>query len=439
MTKAYVRSAVGASVLSTMLLIGSSAAIAAADPEATGDTAGQSQSTDAAGVGGQSPNSAGAGTAIRPRFDLNASIRQSIIDLRTALSPAQRPQWAAGIRPGSSTPDTGATPELTLPGTGTESDIDLAAGAPEADSTLPGVIDPLLTTTTVGSSNSQPAVPAPAVSPPPAKVTTVKAPLPFEKLPAVARTVGNTVAAVLTSTQQTVFAVPTLLVGLPTSTTPVGDVISTIEFMLTSMTGSVGVVLALPGELSTLMGVGTQPTPVILAGPQARTTMLAGPVDLPGLMMPQLPAAPLGAGADIAAPATPALAPVTPLSVEQMAPIAEAPLGVSGLTASGAPESFLDRAVSTLLVPISIATLAAVALPGVGGLLIICALGVRIGYRQAKAGWAVRVSGISRFAGSGPMGVVRSGSMITLHMPRVTRSRKAGELRLADRSFEQAA
>jgi hypothetical protein len=51
----------------------------------------------------------------------------------------------------------------------------------------------------------------------------------------------------------------------------------------------------------------------------------------------------------------------------------------------------------------------------------VCAAGVRIGYRQAKAGLAVRVAGIARFAGPGPLGVVRSGSLITLH-PRTARA-----------------
>jgi hypothetical protein len=187
------------------------------------------------------------------------------------------------------------------------------------------------------------------------------------------------------------------------------------------------------------VGVGTPPVTVLVAAPEARPMALAAAVDLPALMLPELPAAPLGSGAVASAPAAPVLPPVTPVSVERMSPLTEVPLGMSGLTASGAPESFLDRAVSTLLVPISIATLAAVALPGVGGLLVICALGIRIGYRQAKAGWAVRVAGISRFAGTGPMGVVRSGSLIALHVPRDTQARKAGNLRIVDRTIEQAA
>jgi hypothetical protein len=101
------------------------------------------------------------------------------------------------------------------------------------------------------------------------------------------------------------------------------------------------------------------------------------------------------------------------LSISGTAPIATAaPTGV--LPA-------LEHAVAALLVPLSLSTLAALALPGVGGLLIVCAAGIRIGYRQAKAGLMLRASGIARFAGSGPVGVVRTGSLIALR-PRPVRT-----------------
>jgi len=63
---------------------------------------------------------------------------------------------------------------------------------------------------------------------------------------------------------------------------------------------------------------------------------------------------------------------------------------------------------------LSLAALAAVALSGVGGLVILTAAGVRVGYRQAKAGFALRTSSIARFAGPGPLGVVRSGSAVVI-------------------------
>jgi hypothetical protein len=62
----------------------------------------------------------------------------------------------------------------------------------------------------------------------------------------------------------------------------------------------------------------------------------------------------------------------------------------------------------------SLWALTAVALPGIGGLLILSLAGVRIGYRQAKAGFAVQTAGIAHFARPGPLGVVRSGSLVAV-------------------------
>jgi hypothetical protein len=65
-----------------------------------------------------------------------------------------------------------------------------------------------------------------------------------------------------------------------------------------------------------------------------------------------------------------------------------------------------------LLVSVSLAALAAAALPGIGGLGIFTAAGVRIGHRQAKAGLALQSPDIARFARPGPLGIVREGSFI---------------------------
>ena len=81
------------------------------------------------------------------------------------------------------------------------------------------------------------------------------------------------------------------------------------------------------------------------------------------------------------------------------------------------------------VLPISLAALAALALPGAGGLMILTAAGVRVGYRQAKAGFAVQTAGIARFArpGAVPLGVVRSGSVVVIR-PRAVRVVRPGAL-----------
>ena len=89
--------------------------------------------------------------------------------------------------------------------------------------------------------------------------------------------------------------------------------------------------------------------------------------------------------------------------------------------------SFLRHALSDLPVAVSLAALAAVALPGVGGLVILTLAGVRIGYRQAKAGFVLGTAGIARFAGPGPLGVVRSGSLVVVR-PRGLRVVRPGAL-----------
>ena len=53
--------------------------------------------------------------------------------------------------------------------------------------------------------------------------------------------------------------------------------------------------------------------------------------------------------------------------------------------------------------------------------MILTAAGVRVGYRQAKAGFAVHTAGIARFArpGAVPLGVVRSGSAVVIRLRAV--------------------
>ena len=60
--------------------------------------------------------------------------------------------------------------------------------------------------------------------------------------------------------------------------------------------------------------------------------------------------------------------------------------------------SFLPPALPDPQVAVSLAALAAVALPAVGVLVILTLAGMRVGYRQEKADFALRTAGIARFA-----------------------------------------
>ena len=102
---------------------------------------------------------------------------------------------------------------------------------------------------------------------------------------------------------------------------------------------------------------------------------------------------------------------------------------LSGLAAPSGGVAGLMILNAAGVLPISLAALAVLALPGAGGLTILTAAGVRVGYRQAKAGNSVRTVGIARFArpGAVPLGVVRSGSLVVIR-PRALRVVRPGAL-----------
>jgi hypothetical protein len=210
--------------------------------------------------------------------------------------------------------------------------------------------------------------------------------------------------------------IPGVLVSLPTSPTPITDVITLIQEMLTSVTNVVVTLAQLPSNLYSLLSSlpamtatstvrgGVNPDAIAPALAARASQSLEGPpIFVAGGMALPANIAPLSTLRDIA---TTGLSNKLPAS--GFASPAQDVIVQSGLGA------FLEHTVSALFVPASLSVLAAVALPGVGGLLIICVLGVRVGYRQAKAHLQVRRAGIACFAGPGPLGVVRSGSRIAL-------------------------
>jgi hypothetical protein len=94
-----------------------------------------------------------------------------------------------------------------------------------------------------------------------------------------------------------------------------------------------------------------------------------------------------------------------------------------------------------LIITASLSALVAAALPGIAAFLLPTLAGMGFGYRQARAGLKVRASGIARFAGSGPVGIVRSGSQISLRSgaQRVPRPARAESGRRSERDSHFAA
>jgi hypothetical protein len=105
------------------------------------------------------------------------------------------------------------------------------------------------------------------------------------------------------------------------------------------------------------------------------------------------------------------------------------------LADGGVPEklrSILQHTVDAVLAPLSLLALAALASPGVAGLVLLAGAGMFVGFRQARAASVLRAVGIARFVKSGPMGVVRSGGLVALHS-RGSRTGRRQPSRTTDR------
>jgi hypothetical protein len=379
------RLAAGICVLSTGLLIGSGGgAIAAATPDtsATGNSV-DSASTDSAS---ETPGS----TAPTPGSTLQKTVTKTL----TFLGKLGQQQAAATKRL-LTPPPTKAQVDSKDPALTEETAAPLALDTTEV---APESMDASLRDDVMGESVTDPMAP----------LTTVVAP------------VTNAVVTVV----GVMGTVPGFVVGLPRSETPVTDVITTVETMLTSVTDAVLPLASVPSDLYTMLAATAVPTATIGGGagfgvgpaaPPDGPLLSSGiPAWLQGPQSTDLWTAPGVSAPTLGEVVKAALG--QELSISGAAPVASESVIPSGVLPA------LEHAVSALLVPASLSALAALALPGVAGLLIVCAAGIRLGYRQAKAGVMLRVSGIAQFAGSGPLGVVRSGALIALH-PRGVRDK----------------
>lgn len=349
-----------------LLFGGASGAIATADPDA-GNSA-------AKGQGAAGP-SLGANPANGPIGTLRRTVQQTVLGVTHTLSSLAKPQ-------------------------------PVTAKQPSADSA----------TNTSTNASGTPAVPSPVESNPSNGAPATDPVTPVSK---VVEPITSAVATVASSVE----SVPAMVLSLPTSATPVADVITTVQNVLTSVSDAVIPLTQLPSDLASLLGVTAINQPVVIGSSVLATGPLAAVVaPVPASPLPQAFPTPGISGVplagSVAAPA--ALGGIATAGLSQeVSTSGMAPLAPSSVIPTDVL-SILKHTVGALLVPASLSALAAVALPGVGGLLIICAAGMRFGYRQAKAGWALQITGIARFAGPGPLGVVRSGSLVALR-PRALR------------------
>ena len=169
--------------------------------------------------------------------------------------------------------------------------------------------------------------------------------------------------------------VPDLIASIPNLIAPVSDVIAPVQDMLTSVAGAVVPATQLQSDLSSFsLGIaGAEPVENGLEGIDGSRLSATAGASIFGAMSEAGRASSL-----------PGMAPP--------APNGAIPMGV---------RSFPPHALDDLPVAVSLAALAAVALPAVGGLVIFNLAVVRVGYRQAKADFALQTAGIARFARRG--------------------------------------
>jgi hypothetical protein len=402
-------------VLTTGLLIGSAGgAIATADTESTGSTS-QSQGADEST---QSVNTASAPTAsstepATTKTPQNA-IRTALLDVLQKIRTLGKVQQQPVKKPAA---------DPVIPD-GTEGDVGAGVTEPVAQSDVVASDSNATEPETYGAA-SESTDPAPTIDPVP------PGPPPVVSVSNVLEPVTNAIARVAGAA----LAVPVVFASLPTSPTPVADVITAVQNILIAVNDAIAPIAQLPSDfISLLVAAGMNATPVDSIGNSAGARLSAASGTAP--VLPVMPMIPLGP-------------PDSPVGVIQLLGDVTAPVTLGGLAAAGlsadlslsgtAPLtndgagptgalSLLEHTVRAFLAPASLSALAALALPGVAGLLIVCAAGMRVGYRQAKAALAVRTTGISRFARQGPLGVARSGSLVTLHPrssgPRHSRPRR---------------
>ena len=405
MTTMHWRWALGACMLSAALLVGGTGgAIAAADTDSGGLTA-----EDQGGVGSTQIVSP-ASEAVEGTADTNTSDSVSNASQEVSAGPA-----------GPMTMGTGSTDPQEPAPTGTNE-----AGATITEQAREGSVSTTAVTTEVASDPAVVVSHSQVVVPPPTVVTSKAPRWTAAERRAAVRTALAPVRAAVATARAAVIAIPGVIMSLPTSPTPVTDVITAVQDLLTSV-GAVGVSLArAPSDLASLLGFpGMAPGAFAGKAPGGIGTGLFGlpaAVDVPVLSSgaPQSPLTLFASDvwAEVAGQSTMGRVVATgsshELSVSGVASIAK-----GGVASTGVP-TIVKHTILAVLLPVSLMALAAVALPGVGGLLAASGAGTMVGYRQAKAASTLPAVGIARFVKSGPVGVVRSGSLVTLR-PRASR------------------
>jgi hypothetical protein len=253
--------------------------------------------------------------------------------------------------------------------------------------------------------------------------------------PAVVQPVTNAAASVESPASSTPPPAAPPVVGVAAA----NDVIKALAYFFIVLAPDGVPYIKIPNNLLSLLGIppmGEAPTVALTAGGIGGSLLAGGlytaariqlasslsvPTGWPGMLIAPGDSAALASARAAAHP--------TPEGVGASGAVEQHPVGIKAVLAGGIlPEqvrSILQHTVDAVLAPLSMLALAALASPGVVGLLLLSAAGMFVGYRQAKAASMLRAVGIARFVKAGPLGVVRSGGLIALHARPATAARPA--------------
>jgi hypothetical protein len=394
----HLRIAAGVCVLSTGLMIGSAGgAVAAAETGSTGS----------ASSAGDAPSSkAAANGPIKNLADtLRKQMQNSLQGVAGTLNSLPKPGEPGSFIPKSPKTTFGATPTV-------HGSTGSTTAAIAADPT-PTVANPLVAVSTAASSAVAGASLAASNAAANASQAAANASQAASNVAAEASLAASNAASAAT-----LAASDAITTAADAVEVPVTQVVTSVQDILTSV-GNAGTAFSLlPADLSALLGVSAVPSATGQMDPShlLLPSVLAGPVTTPGSVT-SLPILALPGAQNLPATITPA-GPMTPLdfaaqaSREAKAAAAPAPAPNDG--SANDVLSMVEHVIGAFVASVSLTALLAVALPGLGALLGTCAAGIRLGYRQAKAGAELPGTAMSRFVGSGPVGVVRSSSQIAL-------------------------
>jgi hypothetical protein len=349
--------AAGVCVLAAGLLMGAAGgAVAVADPDSIGD-----DGTNASGQGSITANS--------PVGNVTDTVQKTISGATSTLGSSRQPGQ----------PSTGATSPKKEP-RGTDGKDETNSPAPVSEASDSGPVA---------------AVPNPVAAVPNvvAPVTDVVAPVTDVGAPVT--DVVAPVTDVVEPVSDVIAVVPDTPTSVPSAAVPPTQLPSDLSSFLLDIAGVAPVVDGMGGTDGGGLGAA--------AGASVASQL---PLVPPVAGIPGVPLV-----GDATGVATLLLTTFEPTGVGRASsPPGMAPLEPDGGLPMGL-HSFFRDAIAKLLLPVSLWALFTVALPGAAGLVVLTAIGVRVGYRQAKAGFVVRAAGITRLARPGQLGVVRSGAL----------------------------